>query len=176
MAITYVPVYMFQETLVESYPFGGAPTTMTCAVHSSTTAKVFPFEIDRPITLNAVYIRTNAAGGKCLRIGIFDNSGTRVWSSDGLTTGATRWVPVVSGTPAFPVNIPLGSYYFVTTNNNITTSSAAYTVTPAIGSTLPRWGYVTTTAGAMPETIDPTNISMNVGGWMCYVLLSNSTL
>jgi hypothetical protein len=175
MAITYVPTYMFQETLVESYPFGGTPTTMTCTVHTSTNARVFPFEMDRPITLRAVYIRTNVAISKCLRIGIFDSSGTRLWSSDELTTGATRWVPALTGTPAFPINLPLGTYYFVTTNNNITSSSAAYTVTPALGSTLPSWGHVATTSGSMPEAINPQNITMSVGGWMCYVLLSSST-
>jgi hypothetical protein len=172
------PANLMQESLLESYPFGGTPTTLTPTTHTATKAYVFPFELDRAMTLNAVYIRTAAVLSNCLIIGIFNSAGTQVWKSGVLSTLLTDWIAVTSGgTPAFPVTLPAGTYYFVTTNNNVTSSTAAYAVTPVIGTgaTLPRWGYVAATAGAMPSSITPAAITKSLGGWMCYVILSNVT-
>jgi len=166
------PAYL-QEALIECYPFGGAPTTLTPTTHAANVARIFPFEIDRPITVNRLIIRTNAALATCLILGIFNSSGTQIWTSGVISTLTTRWVVVSAN---LPITLPVGTYYFATTNNNVTSSTAAYTITPALGGAdLPRWGTVPATAGAMPGSIDPTAITETVGGWMCYVLLSNVT-
>jgi len=164
------PSYM-QEALIECYPFGGAPTTLTPTNHAANVARVFPFEVDRPITVSRIIIRTNAALANCLILGIFDSAGNRIWTSGVLSTLATRWVIISSG---LPITLPVGTYYFATTNNNVTSTTAAYTVTPALGGAdIPRWGTVPATSGAMPTSINPAAITPKVGGWMCYILLSN---
>jgi hypothetical protein len=136
-------------------------------------ARVFPFEIDRPITVNAIYVRTNAVLSNCLILGIYNESGTCLWQSGVLSTVLTGWVPVTTN---LPITLPVGAYYMASTNNNVVSTTAAYTVTPALGTaTLPRWGTVPATAGAIPASINPAAITKTVGGWMCYALLSNVT-
>ena len=166
------PSYM-QEALIECYPFGGTPTTLTATNHTATAARIFPFEVDRPITINTIRIRTNAVLANCLICGIYDSAGTRLWQSGVLSTIATSWLDITAN---LPITLPIGTYYFATTNNNIASTTAAYSVTPAVGGAfLPRWGTVPTTNGAIPASIDPTAITETTGGWMCYVLLSNVT-
>ena len=169
----YTPPSLIQKALIELYPLGGAPTTLTATTHSATVARVFPFEIDRPITVNAIYVRTNAVLSNCLILGIYNESGTRLWQSGVLSTVLTGWVPVTTN---LPITLPVGAYYMASTNNNVASTTAAYTVTPALGTaTLPRWGTVPATAGAIPASINPAAITKTVGGWMCYALLSNVT-
>jgi len=160
--------------LLENYPFGGAPTTLTPTALGASTCRLFPFEIDRNITVTAIYIRSNAAVSNCLRIGIYDSVGTRLYESGALSTvaSATGWITV----PGISVTLASGTYYFGTTNNNVASGTAAYTVTPGIGAaTLPRWGSVATSNGVMPSSITPSSITKTAGGWMCYVLLSAVT-
>jgi hypothetical protein len=146
---------------------------MTASAHLATVARVFPFELDRNITVNVVTIRTNAALSNCLILGIFDSNGARLWQSGVLSTVATNTVSVTAN---LPVTLTAGTYYFATTNNNVVSTTAAYTVTPAVGSTsFPRWGTVPTTNGAMPASINPSAITEATGGWMCYVSLSYVT-
>jgi len=169
----YTPPSLIQKALIELYPLGGAPTTLTATTHSATVARVSPFEIDRPITVNAIYVRTNAVLSNCLILGIYNESGTRLWQSGVLSTVLTGWVPVTTN---LPVTLPVGLYYLASTNNNVVSTTAAYTVTPALGTaTLPRWGTVPATAGAIPASINPAAITKTVGGWMNYILLSNVT-
>lgn len=168
----YTPPNYQQYSLINSYPLGGATTTLTPTTHTATVARVFPFEINRPIIINRLIIKTQAALANCLILGIYDSAGTRLWTSGVLSTVA-GWV-VVSA--SLPITLPVGTYYFATTNNNITGTTAEYTITPALGTaSLPRWGTVPTTGGVMPASIDPTAITETVGGWMCYVLLSGVT-
>ena len=169
----YTPPSLIQKSLAEPYPFGGASTTLTPTTHTATVARVFPFEVDRPITVNAVYVRTNAVLSNCLILGIYNESGTRLWQSGVLSTVLTGWVPVTAN---LPITLPVGLYYLASTNNNVASTTAAYTVTPALGTaTLPRWGTVPATAGAIPASITPASITKTVGGWMNYILLSNVT-
>ena len=170
MGPVYTPPSYMQFSLINAYPMGGAMTTLTPTTHTATVARVFPFEINRPITVNQIDIRTNAALSNCLILGIFNSGGTRLWTSGVLSTLATRWVVVSVG---LPITLPVGTYYFATTNNNVASTTATYTVTPALGGAdLPRWGTVPTTSGVMPASIDPAAITETTGDWMCYVMLS----
>jgi hypothetical protein len=158
--------------LIKNYPFGGPPATLTPTALGASTCRVYPFEIDRNITVTAIYIRSNAVVANSLLIGIYDSTGTRLYVSNALSTVATGWVAVTG----ISVTLASGTYYFATTNNNVASSTAAYAVTPGIGTaTLPRWGSVATTNGAMPASITPSSITETAGGWMCYVLLSSVT-
>ena len=163
--------------LIKNYPFGGPPTTLTPNNLGASRCYVYPFEIDRNITLTAIYIRSNAAVSNCLLIGIYDSTGTRLYASGALSTVATGWIAVTG----ISVTLASGTYYFGTTNNGANSGTAAYTVTPGIGTAaLPRWGYVSTAGGAMPASITPSSIIQSAGtsssaGWMCYVLLSAVT-
>jgi len=169
------PLVMYNLSQVN--PMGGAMTTLTATNHTATVARIFEFELAASLTLAAVYIRTNAVLSNCLRLGIYNSAGTQVWASGVLSTIATSWLAITSGgTPAFPISLLPGAYYFATTNNNVTSTTAAYAVSPALGGAiLPRWGTVPTSAGAMPASITPASITKTVGGWMCYVLLSSVT-
>jgi len=158
--------------LIQNYPFGGAPTTMTPTALGASTCRIYPFEIDRNITVNAIYIRSNAAVSNCLLVGIYDSTGTRLYASGALSTVATGWITITG----ISFTLASGTHYFGTTNNNVASTTAAYTVTPSIGTaTLPRWGSVATSSGAMPASITPSSITKTAGGWMCYVLLSTVT-
>jgi hypothetical protein len=160
--------------LIRNFPFGGTPTTMKPNDIGASTCLVYPFEIDRNITVTAMYIRSNVAVSNCLQIGIYDRTGTRLYGSGALSTVATGWIAVTG----ISITLASGTYYFGTTNNNPPTGggSSAYTVTPGIGTaTLPRWGSVPTSNGAMPASITPASITKTAGGWMCYVLLSSVT-
>jgi hypothetical protein len=159
--------------LIKNYPFGGAPTTMTPNTLGASTCLVYPFEIDRNITVTAIYIRSYAAvsSNPCLRVGIYDSTGTNLYASSALSTVA-GWIAVTG----ISVTLASGTYYFGTTNNGVTGGSAAYYVTPSIGTaTLPRWGSVSASSGLMPASIAPSSITKTAGGWMCYVLLSSVT-
>jgi len=158
--------------LIQNYPFGGTSTTLTPTALGASTCLVYPFEIYRNITVTAIYVRSNAALSNCLLVGIYDSTGTRLYASSALSTVATGWVAVTG----ISVTLASGTYYFGTTNNNVASSTSAYTVTPSIGTaTLPRWGSVTTSSGALPASITPSSITKTVGGWMCYVLFSTVT-
>ena len=165
--------------LIQNYPFGGTPTTMRPNDLGASTCLVYPFEIDRNITVTNIYIRSNNALANCLLIGIYDSAGTRLYVSNALNTVDSGWIAI----PGISVTLASGTYYFGTTNNNVASNTAAYTVTPSIGTaTLPRWGYVATSSGAMPASITPSSIIKSSGtpgtttaGWMCYVLLSSVT-
>jgi hypothetical protein len=158
-----------QYSLIRNYPYGGAPTTLTPTTHSATVARIFPFEIERNITVNVIRIQTATALSNCLILGIFDSTGQQVWQSGILSTTNN----VLSITANLPINLTPGVYYFATANNNVVSTTTAYRVTPAVGSvSYPRWGTVPTTNGAMPSSIDPASITETTGGWMCYVMLS----
>ncbi|MCJ7424132.1 hypothetical protein MUP01_07675 [Candidatus Bathyarchaeota archaeon] len=158
--------------LIRNYPFGGTPTTLTPTTLGASTCLVYPFEIDRNITVTAIYIRSNAAISNCLRVGIYDSAGTRLYASNALSTVATGWITVTG----ISITLASGTYHFGTTNNGVSSSTAAYTVTPGIGAaTLPSWGSVSTSGGALPASITPSLVTKTVGGWMCYVLLSSVT-
>jgi hypothetical protein len=159
--------------LAQNYPFGGTPTTLTPTALGASTCLVYPFEICRNITVTAIYIRSGTSVvANCLLIGIYDSTGTRLYASGALTTVASGWIAVTG----ISVTLASGTYYFGTTNNNVANSGAAYAVTPSIGTaTLPRWGSVTTSNGAMPASITPLSITKTAGGWMCYVLFSAVT-
>jgi hypothetical protein len=165
------PLALSTFNLSQAYPFGGAATTLTATNHAATVARVFPFTLPGAITVNRLLIRTNAVLSNCLQLGIFDSTGTRLWTSGVLSTVATAWLSVsVSALALGP-----GTYYFASTNNNVVSTTAAYAVTPVIGLSVPRWGTVPATAGAMPASIDPTQITETTGGWMSYVVLSEWT-
>ena len=158
--------------MIQNYPFGGAPTTLTPTALGASTCLVYPFEICRNITVTAIYIRSNTVVSNCLLVGIYDSTGTRLYASTALSTVASGWITVTG----ISVTLASGTYYFGTTNNNVANSGAAYTVTPGIGTaTLPRWGSVATSNGALPASITPSSIAKTVGGWMCYVLFSTVT-
>jgi hypothetical protein len=57
-----------------------------------------------------------------------------------------------------------GIYYWGTTNDGSTSTTACYTVCNVFSSslTLPRWGYVSTSAGTMPGSITPGSISTSI--------------
>jgi hypothetical protein len=165
------PVALEHFNLSRAYPFGGTPTTLTATNHAANVARVFPFALTGDLTVNRVLIRTNAVLSNCLILGLFDSTGARVWTSGVQSTLATAWLSIsVSALALTP-----GTYYFATTNNNVVSTTAAYSVTPALGLSVPRWGTVPATAGAMPTSIDPTQITETTGGWMAYVVLSNWT-
>jgi hypothetical protein len=169
----YTPPSLMQLNLAQAIPFTAAPTTMTPTAHAANVAKVFPFEVDRPITVNVVTIRTNAAVANCLIMGIYDSAGNRLWQSGVLSTVATNTVPVTAN---LPITLPVGTYYFVTVNNNVVSATAAYTVTSAVGAVgFPRWGTVPAVNGAIPASINPAAITETTGGWLAYVQLSNIT-
>lgn len=159
--------------LIKNFPFGGAPTTLTPTALGASTCLVYPFEIDRNITVTAIYLRSGTSVvANCLLIGIYDSTGTRLYASGALTTVASGWIAITG----ISVTLASGTYYFGTTNNNVVNGGAAYAVTPGIGTaTLPRWGSVATSSGAMPASITPSSITKTAGGWMCYVLLSSVT-
>jgi len=169
----YTPPSLMQLNLAQTVPFTAAPTTMTATIHAANVARVFPFEVDRPITVNRVTVRTNAALSNCLILGIYNSAGTRLWQSGVLSTVATNTVPVSAN---LPVTLPVGTYYLASTNNNVVSTTAAYTVTSAVGAaSFPRWGTVPATAGAIPASIDPAAITEATGGWVAYAQLSNVT-
>jgi hypothetical protein len=137
---------------------------------------VFPFHLSGPLTINGLYIRSNAALSACLLIGIFDSTGAQVLVTGALDT-VSGWIAVTSGTtPSLPVTLQPGDYYCAATNNNVTDATLAYKVTPnLIDATIPRWGTVPATAGAMPASIDPTAITKTTGGWIAEIVLSSVT-
>lgn len=161
--------------LIKNYPFAGITgslQTLTPNALGASTCRVYPFEIDRNITVTAIYIYSYRALANCLLIGIYDSAGTRLYASNATTTVTSGWIAITG----ISVTLASGTYYFGTTNNGVASNTAAYAVTPGIGTAdLPRWGYVATTNGAMPLSITPSSITKSVGGWMCYVVLSAVT-
>ena len=158
--------------LIQNYPFGGPPATLTPNALSASTCRIYPFEIDRNITVTAIYIHSNRVLANCLLIGIYDSAGTRLYVSNPLSTVLSGWIAITG----ISVTLASGTCYFGTTNNNVASTVAAYTVTPNIDiAALPRWGYVSAVNGAMPASITPSSITESAGGWMCYVLLSSVT-
>lgn len=159
---------LMQFNLNQSYPFDGTPATLTPTAHGATVARVFPFDLPGSLTLARVLIRTNAALANSLRVGLYNSTGQQVWTAGPLATVATGWVNVTANN----ASLTPGTYYWVSTNNNVVSTTATYAVTPAAGLTLPRWGTVPATLGAMPASINPAAITSTTGGWMAYVLLS----
>ncbi len=158
--------------LIKNYPYGGAPATLTPNALGASTCRVYPFEIDRNLTVTAIYIRSRRVLTDCLLIGIYDSAGTLLYVSNPLSTVLSGWIAITG----ISVTLASGTYYFGTTNNNVASNVAAYTVTPDIETAaLPRWGSVPAFNGAMPASITPSSITESVGGWMCYVLLSSVT-
>jgi hypothetical protein len=162
------------DDLIQNYPYGGAPTTMTPNALSKMGCLIYPFEIDRNITVTAIYIMSNAVKSSCLRVGIYNGTGTLLYASGALSTVLTGWI---NDTVTTPFALASGTYYFGTTSNGYTDNNiAAYTVTPPfVTATLPRWGSVPSSNGLMPTSISPSSITPTIGGWMCYVLLSSVT-
>jgi hypothetical protein len=169
----YTPPSLMQFNLFQAIPYTTTPTTLTPTAHAANVARVFSFELNRPITVNVVSIRTNGAVNTCLILGIFNATGAQMWQSGAFNTVATNIVPVTAN---MPITLPVGTYYFATTNNNVVSATAAYTITSAVGAVgFPRWGTVPAVNGAMPASINPAAITETTGGWMCYVQLSNVT-
>ena len=89
------------------------------------------------------------------QFGLFNSSGTRVWTSGAVTTT----VGMTSITANLPVTLPAGQYYWVTTNNGLTSGTAALQAPAAPTTNLPRMGTVAAVGGAMPASLTPTGIT-----------------
>lgn len=168
------PPVIQQATLIDSFPSLGDPEKLSANEHGPDYARVFPFTLNGTLTVNQVNIRTNTACTDALIAGIFDNSGASVWQSGVQSTVNGNLVI----TDSLPVTLTAGSqYYFASTNNNKTGGANCYSVTPALNqANVPRWGTVTTSAGAMPLSINPAeDITETTGGWMAFVTLSTFT-
>ena len=166
-----------QLNLLDAWPgMAGANATpvrtLTPTGLSATVARVFPFFVPDNMTVYQVAMETVAAVTNGLILGIFDSAGARVWTSGAQSTVAGIMVVTTS----LPITLKAGIYYFATTNNNVSSATAAYQTTPPFtAASVPRWGTVATTSGAMPASIDPTAITETVGGFMCYGVLSSWT-
>jgi hypothetical protein len=119
-----------------------------------------------------VVIKTPAAVANGYRFGIFDSTGTQVWTSGAVSTTA-NYTTVTANTP---FTLTPGTYYFAVTNNGSGSVTGGLSVTVALGSaSLPRFGTVSITAGAMPSSINPSAITETTGGWPVWVVLSATT-
>jgi hypothetical protein len=168
-------------SLLNSIPYyvsSGSPTSLSAQTFGSTTCEFFPFNVYSNITINGIYFHSEATASSHvnLLVAIFNDTGAQVWRSGDLYTFA-GWRAVTSGgTPSFPLYLTCGTYYWAYTNDNATSSVNVYTVLS--GSTannaLPRFGYVATTNGAMPSSLNFASYTQ--GGYMMpYVLLSYYT-
>lgn len=159
-----------QYALAAAWPDpAGTAGTVTPAALTATLARIFPFFLPGPMTLNRVVIKTPAAVTSGYQFGIFGEAGAKLWSSGGVTTVLGYTVITVSS-----VALPAGELFFAVTNNNSSTATGGLAIGPALAAaSVPRWGTVPTTAGAMPVSIDPTQITEAIGGFPIYVTLSD---
>lgn len=165
-----------QFNLMDCFPWtiGAAATTavrtQTSTLHTATVARITPFVLPGELTLAVIRLQTVAAGTANLQLGIFDATGTSLWTSGNLNTIAGN----TTATANLPVTLPAGQYYWATTvGTTAVNTTAAYQTTPAFaGAAMPRWGTVPATGGVMPASIDPTAVTETVGGFMLYALLS----
>lgn len=149
----------------------GTETTLTPSALGATTARVFPFYTPKTLIVNQILVKTPTAQTGAWQFGIFDSTGARVWNSGAVTTTAN----FTAITAALPITLE-GQYYFVVTNNNSAASTTALAVSPALAAaSVPRWGTIAVTAGAMPASINPAAITETVGGFPVYTVLSNWT-
>lgn len=157
--------------LAPAIPFEGTPATLTPAALTATVARVFPFTIQGNLTLNRVIVKSPAAQTTGFQFGIFDDLGVRSWSSGAASLTANYTTLTAAGAPLGP-----GTYLFAVTNNNSASATAALQVcAPLMAASMPGYGTVPATNGAMPATIDPATITKTVGGWPIYVTLSEWT-
>ncbi len=163
-----------QLALRQFYPYGeAASVSFSPNTHGATVAYVYPFEVYSPLTVNQVAVRTAAALTNCLVLGIFNSAGAQVWASGAIGTAGAGWTTTTAN---LPVTMAPGQYYFATTNNNNTSGVTAFTGTPLTGTaTMPRWGTVPASLGAMPASINPSAITKADLNFMVYVLLNNWT-
>lgn len=149
----------------------GTEATLTPTALGASVARVFPFYVPKSIVVNHILIKTPAAVTAGYQFGIFDRVGNRLWNSGAVTT--------VAGFTAITAGLPItieGQHYFAVTNNNAVSAVGGLAVSPALAAaSIPRWGTVPATLGAMPATISPAAITESVGGFPVYVVLSNWT-
>jgi hypothetical protein len=159
-------------SLASNYPEPAtASTTLTPFTLGSNVARVFPFQVNGNITVNQVLVQTAAACTNCYQFGIFASDGTRAWTS-GAVSSTTTYAAITAN---MPVTMTPGQYYFAVTNNNSNSFTAGLDVTAAFpAASVPRWGTVAATSGAMPASINPAAITETVGGFPVYVVLSSS--
>jgi hypothetical protein len=157
-----------QFALVDAWPDpAGAAGTLSPTALGATTARVFPFLLPGPLVLNRAIIKTPAAAAAAFQFAIFSEVGARLW-----TSGAVATVLGYTVLTAAAIALPAGQLFFAVTNNNAVSAVAALAVSPALAAaSIPRWGTVPATLGAMPATIDPTAITETVGGFPVYVVL-----
>lgn len=163
-----------QLNLVQFYPEAGhaVGASISSTTLSATICRIYPFYVHDAIVVNTVKIKSIAAIANAFQFGIFDENGTRVWTSGAQSTV----VGVMNVTTNLPVTLRQGTYYFGVTNNNTASGTASLSVSAAAGSAgYPRWGTVAATSGAMPASITPSAITETVGGWPIFVQLSEWT-
>lgn len=149
-----------------------APTavSVTPTALGATNARVFPFYLPHSLNVAKVYMNTPNAVTVSLEVAIFDAGGTQLWTSGVQGTAAN----ITTITPATGVRLGAGmNYYFAIVNANKVSATAAYWFSPALSAaTIPRWGQVAATLGAMPTSITVGSINATVGGWPIFTVLS----
>lgn len=158
--------------IASDFPLQNGTANISPSTHSSSVARVFPFYMPHYLIVNAVIIKTALIVADVFQWAIFNASGTQVFST-GTQSSVNGWVTVTTGTP---FTMTPGTYYGASTNANNAGVTSALTMSVAVGTaSLPRYGTVAATSGAMPASIDPTAITETTGGWMNQVLLSGVT-
>jgi hypothetical protein len=162
---------LFQEWSVMIGAVAPTATTVTANAWTTTIGRVFPFYLDANINIAKIYLSTPATGtGANWQVGIFDGGGNQIYASGAITPTAN----ITTVTPGTAFKLAAGqTYYFMVTNNNSSNATATMLVTPALSAaTLPRWGTLAVTAGAIPASITPGSITATVGGFPVYTVLS----